>query len=134
MTTRQLVSANSPFEPVIGFSRAVRVANIVMVSGTAPLDANGKTVAPGDLKAQTRRCLEIMIEAIECASGNARDVVRTRLMLADITRWREAAEAHGEVFRDIRPACTFVGVARFIDPEWLIETEADCVLADVARA
>ncbi|MBP6014048.1 MAG: RidA family protein [Alphaproteobacteria bacterium] len=127
--SRQLISANSPFEPVIGFSRAVRVGNIIAVSGTAPLDANGKTVAPNDLKAQTRRCLEIMLAAIASAGGRPENVVRTRLMLIDITRWREAAEAHGEVFRDIRPACTFVGVARFIDPEWLVETEADRVLS-----
>jgi len=125
---RKLVSANSPFEPIIGFSRAVRVGSIIMVSGTAPLGADGKTVAPGDLKAQTRRCLEIMIDAIERAGGSARDVTRTRLMLTDVTRWREAADVHGEFFRDIRPAATFVGVARFIDPEWLIETEADCVV------
>ena len=127
--SRQLITANSPFESVIGFSRAVRVGNIIAVSGTAPLGADDKTVAPGDLKAQTRRCLEITLEAIARAGGRAEDVVRTRLMLTDIARWREAAEAHGEIFRDIRPACTFVGVARFIDPEWLIETEADCVIA-----
>lgn len=127
--SRQLITANSPFEPVIGFSRAVRIGNIIAVSGTAPLGVDGKTVAPGDLKAQTRRCLEIMLEAIARAGGRADDVVHTRLMLTDIARWREAADAHGEIFRAIRPACTFVGVARFIDPEWLIETEADCVIA-----
>jgi enamine deaminase RidA (YjgF/YER057c/UK114 family) len=128
--TRMLVSDNSPFEPKIGFSRAVRVGNIIAVSGTAPIGPDGKTFAPGDLKAQTRRCLDIMVKAIERAGGDARHVVRTRLMLTDITRWREAAEAHGEIFGDIRPAATFVGVSRFIDPAWLIETEADCVIPD----
>ncbi len=125
---RQLISANSPFESIIGFSRAVRAGNLIAVSGTAPLDPAGRTIAPGDLKAQTRRCLEITLAAIASAGGRPENVVRTRLMLTDVTRWREAADAHGEVFRGIRPACTFVGVARFIDPEWLIETEADCVV------
>jgi enamine deaminase RidA (YjgF/YER057c/UK114 family) len=126
--TRTLVSDNSPFEPVIGFSRAVRVGNVIAVAGTAPIGPDGKTFAPGDLKAQTRRCLDIMIKAIERAGGEPRHIIRTRLMLTDITRWREAADVHGETFRDIRPAATFVGVARFIDPAWLIETEADCVI------
>lgn len=109
--TRTLVSDNSPFEPVIGFSRAVRVGNVIAVAGTAPIGPDGKTFAPGDLKAQTRRCLDIMIKAIERAGGEPRHIIRTRLMLTDITRWREAAEAHGEIFRDIRPAATQIGRA-----------------------
>ncbi len=99
--------------------------------GTAPLGADGQTVCAGDVYGQTRRCLEIMSRAIESAGGHVHDVVRTRTMLTDIRQWREAARAHGEVFGDIRPACTFVQVAGFIDPEWLVETEADCVVRSV---
>ena len=125
---RQLVSSGSPFEGTIGFSRAVRSGAWIAVSGTAPLDAEGNTVHPGDVYGQTRRCLEIMRESIEAAGGSPGDVVRTRVMLTDIRRWKEAARAHGEFFAEIRPAVTFVQVAGFIDPAWLVETEADCVV------
>jgi enamine deaminase RidA (YjgF/YER057c/UK114 family) len=126
--TYERVPSNSPFEKVIGFSRAVRSGPWIAVSGTAPLDPSGNTAHPGDLYGQTRRCLEIMIRAIEHAGGSKRDVIRTRIMLTDIRQWREAARAHGEVFGEIRPACTFVRVAGLIDPDWLVETEADCYL------
>ncbi len=99
------------------------------MSGTAPLDEHGKTVCPGDLYSQTKRCIEIMLGAIETAGGSAADVIRTRILLTDIHGWQDAARAHGEFFRDVRPACTFVQVAAFIDPEWLVETEADCLVA-----
>jgi enamine deaminase RidA (YjgF/YER057c/UK114 family) len=122
---RQNVSSGSPFESAIGLSRAVRVGPIVAVAGTAPLGPDGKTVGAGDVYAQTRRSLEITANALRDAGVELADVVRTRVMLVDMTRWQEAARAHGEVFGAIRPACTFVGVSRFIDPEWLVETEAD---------
>ena len=123
--THQRISSGSPFEPTIGFSRAVRAGPWIAVSGTAPIAADGTAAHPGDVHAQTRRCLEIMLRAIEEAGGAAAHVVRTRIMLVDIATWREAARAHGEVFGAIRPACTFVEVSRFVDPAWLVETEAD---------
>ena len=123
---RHLVSSGSPFEPEIGFSRAVRVGNHIAVAGTAPIAPDG-TAAPGDVYGQTRRCLEIIERAIGEAGGELRHVTRTRVMLTDISRWREAARAHGEVFADVRPAATFMAVSGFIDPGWLVETEADAV-------
>lgn len=127
---RRAVSSGSPLEPAIGFSRAVRVGDVIAVAGTAPIGPDGKTVAPGDVYGQTRACLDIMARAIGDAGGRLEDVVRTRIMLTDISRWRDAARAHGEFFSDVRPACTFVGVSAFIDPDWLVETEADCIVAD----
>jgi enamine deaminase RidA (YjgF/YER057c/UK114 family) len=121
----QRISSGSPFEPTIGFSRAVRAGPWIAVAGTAPIAEDGTVAHPGDVYAQTRRCLEITLRAIEAAGGSAAQVVRTRIMLVDIATWREAARAHGEVFAEIRPACTFVEVSRFIDPGWLVETEAD---------
>ena len=123
---RHHVSSGSPFEKTIGFSRAVRVGRTIAVSGTAPIAPDGTTAFPGDLYHQTRTCLEIIKTAIENAGGRLEDVVRTRIMLTDISRWREAAQAHGEYFGDIRPACTFVQVSRFIEADWLVEMEADC--------
>jgi enamine deaminase RidA (YjgF/YER057c/UK114 family) len=123
---RQLISSGSPYEHHIGLSRAVRVGPCIAVAGTAPLGHDGKTVHAGDVYAQTKRCLEITLSAIERAGGAPEHVIRTRVMLTDITRWQEAARAHGEVFAQIRPACTFVEVRAFIDPAWLVETEADC--------
>jgi enamine deaminase RidA (YjgF/YER057c/UK114 family) len=125
---RKLVSSGSYLEPEIGFSRAVRVGQIIAVAGTAPIAAAGAPAAPGDVYGQTRRCLEIIDQAVTVAGATMAQVVRTRIMLTDISRWRDAARAHGEVFRDIRPACTFVQVSGFIDPAWLVEIEADCVV------
>jgi enamine deaminase RidA (YjgF/YER057c/UK114 family) len=122
---RQLVSSGSPYEPAIGLSRAVRVGPWISVSGTAPLDPDGKTVH-GDLYVQTKRCLEIVARAIADAGGSLEHVVRTRVMLTRIADWRDAARAHGEMFGQIRPANTFVEVSGFIDPAWLVEVEADC--------
>src|SRR5882672_4627700 len=98
MVTYQRVSTGSPFEASIGFSRAVRAGSWIAVSGTAPLDGDGKTAHVGDVYAQTRCCLQIMVRAIEQAGGSIGDVVRTRIMLTDIRRWKEAARAHGEFF------------------------------------
>ena len=127
-TQRQTVSTGSPYEPLIGISRAVRVGNIVAVAGTAPLGPDGKTVGVGDPAIQVRRCLEISRLAIEELGGSLSDVVRTRILLTRIDDWREAARVHGEFFREIRPVNTIVQVARFIDPEWLVETEVDAVV------
>jgi enamine deaminase RidA (YjgF/YER057c/UK114 family) len=122
--TRQLVSSGSPYESITGFSRAVRIGPWIAVAGTAPL-RDGATVHHGDVHGQTKECLTIIVAAITQAGGSLDAIVRTRVMLTDINAWREAARAHGEMFGKIRPACTFVGVSRFIDPEWLVEIEAD---------
>ena len=126
---RQLVSSGSPYEPKVGISRAVRAGNVVTVAGTAPL-ADGKTVGRGDPAAQARRCLDIIRAALESAGASLRHVVRTRILLTRIEDWEAVAAVHGEVFRDIRPVNTIMQVSRFIDPEWLVEIEADAVVDD----
>jgi enamine deaminase RidA (YjgF/YER057c/UK114 family) len=128
----QLVSSGSPYEPRVGISRAVRAGPLLVVSGTAPLGADGRTVGVGDAGAQARRCLEIIQRALESAGASLSDVVRTRILLTRIQDWEAVARAHGEVFRDIRPANTIMQVARFIDPDWLVEIEADAVVPDTS--
>lgn len=128
MNPRKNISSGSAYEEPIGFSRASRIGNIIAVAGTAPIAGDGSTVASGDVYGQTRRCLEIIQKAIRQAGADLTDVVRTRVMLTDISRWEEAGRAHGEFFGDIRPACTFVEVSAFIKEEWLVEIEADCVV------
>jgi enamine deaminase RidA (YjgF/YER057c/UK114 family) len=130
---RQQVSSGSPYEPQIGFSRAVRVGPFVAVSGTAPIAPDGSVAAPGDLYGQTKRCLEIIAQAIAEAGLTLEDVIRTRVMLTDISRWKEAARAHGEFFSAVRPASTFVEVKGLIDRGWLVEIEADCIARDAGR-
>jgi len=125
---RRLVSSGSPLEPEIGFSRAVRIGPYVAVAGTAPIADDGATAAPGDVYAQTVRCLDIAEQALREAGATPADVIRTRVMLVDITRWRDAARAHSERFSQVRPACTFVEVSRFIGTEWLVEIEIDAVV------
>ncbi|MFD8939372.1 RidA family protein [Streptomyces sp. NPDC059578] len=127
-TVRKNVGSGSPLEPEIGFSRAVRVGSHIAVAGTAPLGDDGTTMGPGDVYAQTVRCLDIAEAALEDAGASFADVIRTRIMLTDVTRWREAARAHGERFAAVRPVTTFVEVSRFIDPDWLVEVEVDAVL------
>lgn len=131
---RTLISSGSPLEPRIGFSRAVRVGCIVAVAGTAPIATDGSVASPGSVYGQTKRCLEIVLQAIAEAGLTAESVIRTRVMLTDISLWEEAARAHGEVFGTVRPACTFVQVVRFINPEWLVELEADCVATNEQSA
>lgn len=127
---RTNIRSGSPFESIAGFSRAVRIGNVITVAGTAPIAEDGSTAAPGDAHGQTLRCLDIIEEAINEAGGSIQDVVRTRVMLTDISLWEEAARAHGEVFGLIRPACTMVEVSALIEPEWLVEIEADCILSE----
>ncbi len=116
-------------EKPIGFSRASRIGNIIAVAGTASIGPDAQTVGLGSVYEQTKYCIQIMKKAIEEAGGTLQDVIRTRIMLVDRTTWEEAAKAHGEFFSDIRPACTFVEVKGFINQEWLVETEADCVIS-----
>ncbi len=125
---KRLVTLNSPLEYQIGFSRAVRIGDFIEVSGTAPINKDGSTAFKGDLYNQSKFCIEIIRDAIEQAGGKLEDVVRTRIMLKDIQQWKEAAKAHGEYFSEIRPACTFVEISRFIDVDWLVEIEAKCIV------
>lgn len=127
---RSLISSGSPYEPRVGISRAVRAGAIVTVAGTAPLGPDGHTVGRGDPAAQARRCLEIIAAALHDAGGSLRHVVRTRILLTRIDDWEAVAAVHGNVFRDIRPANTIMQVSRFIDPDWLVEIEADAVVDD----
>ena len=126
--SRKLVSSGSPLEPVIGFSRAVRVGNMIAIAGTAPIAASGGTASKGEVYGQTLRCIEIIGQVLEEAGAGLEHVIRTRVMMTDITTWREAARAHGEAFGGIGPACTFVEVSGFVDPDWLVELEADAVV------
>jgi enamine deaminase RidA (YjgF/YER057c/UK114 family) len=122
---RQRVSTGSPFELKVGISRAVRSGRIIAVTGTAPLGKDGKK---GDAAGQARRCLEIIQSAIEGLGGNLSDVIRTRILLIRIEDWEQVAAVHGEFFGNIRPANTIMRVVRFIDPDWLVEIEADAVV------
>src|SRR5947209_13584535 len=122
---RQQVQTGSPYEPRLGIARAVRVGNIVVVAGTAPLGSDGRTVGPGDAAAQARRCLEIVRAALEQVGADLENVVRTRILLTRIEDWERVGEVHGEFFGSIRPVTTVMQVTRFIDPSWLVEIEAD---------
>jgi enamine deaminase RidA (YjgF/YER057c/UK114 family) len=128
MCPRRHVSTGSPFEPKVGISRAVRTGKFIAVTGTAPLGKDGKTVAQGDAAGQARRCLEIIQTAIEELGGELSDVTRTRILLIRIEDWEQVAAVHGEFFGNIRPANTIMQVVRFIDPDWLIEIEADAIV------
>jgi enamine deaminase RidA (YjgF/YER057c/UK114 family) len=126
--SRRRVSSGSPYESIIGISRAVRAGNFISVAGTAPLDAEGHTVAPNDAAAQARRCFEIVARALEELGAGLAGVVRTRILLTRIEDWEAVARVHGEFFRDVRPVNTVMQVSRFIDPDWLVEVEADAVV------
>ncbi len=126
--SRQRVSTGSPYEPKIGISRGVRSGRSIVVSGTAPLGPDGKTVAIGNPAGQARRCFEIIQTAIEGLGGKLSDVVRTRILLTRIEDWEQVALVHGEIFSEIRPANTIMQVVRFIDPDWLVEIEADAII------
>ena len=122
-----LISSGSPFEPTIGFSRAVRVGNQVFVSGTSPIMPGGAD-PPADAYAQAVRCFEIIRDALERAGASLKDVVRTTVYLTHITAWEGSGKAHGEVFGEIRPASTMVVVGQLLDPRWLVEISADAVI------
>ena len=126
---RRLVSSGSPYEPVVGFSRAVRVGPHVFVAGTAPIMPDGGD-PPADAYGQTRRCLEIVLAALADAGVRADDVVRTRIYLTRAEDWEEAGRAHGEVFGAVRPANAIIVVRGFVDPRWLVEIEVDAMVTD----
>ena len=127
MSDRKLVSSGTYLEPIIGFSRAVRVGNVIAVGGTAPIAAGGGTAAKGDVYGQAKRIFEIIGKALDAGAGFEHGT-RTRVILTDISLWSEASKAHAEVFKDIRPVTTVVAVTAFVDPDWLIEIEVDAVV------
>ncbi len=128
MTERQLISSGSPYEPKIGFSRAVKAGNTIYVSGTVAWGDDGALVGPGDMYAQAKQTIRNIETALGEAGASLLDVVRTRIFVTDISRLEDAARAHGEAFGEIRPAATMVEVSRLADPEMLIEIEAVAVV------
>ena len=123
---RLRVSSGSPFEKSVGFSRAVRVGDRILVAGTAPIWPDGN--CPDDVEAQARRCFEIILAALAEAGGAAADVVRTRMYVTDAADAGALGRVHGEIFGDVRPAATMVVVSGLLDPRWKVEIEAEAIL------
>ncbi len=129
---RQHISSGSPWETITGYSRAVRAGHLIFVSATAATAQDGRVLYPGDAYQQTRAILARIEAALREAGSSLNDIVQTRLYLRDITCWEEAGRAHGEIFREIRPATSMVEVNRFLDPNMLVEIEAIAVLSEPA--
>lgn len=119
----------SPYEELVGFSRAVRRGSRIIVSGTAPIAPDGETVV-GDAYAQAMRCFEIILEAVEGLGGCKEDVVRTRMYVVDAADWEAVSRAHGETFGAVFPAATMVVIKELLDPKWLVEIEAEAIVGD----
>jgi enamine deaminase RidA (YjgF/YER057c/UK114 family) len=129
VTERQLISSGTVWEPLVGYSRAVRVGQWVSVSGTTAAAEGGGAVGGADMEAQTKEALRRVVAALHQAGAGVEHVVRTRMFVTDITRWEEVGRAHAEVFGSVRPATSMVEVRRLIDPALLIEIEADAVVS-----
>ena len=127
---RTVIRSGAPWEPIVGYSRAVRSGQFVAVSGSAAVDSEGKLVGAGDMYAQAAQCIRVIEGALEKAGAGLADVVRTRIYVTDIDLWAEVARAHQDAFGDIAPATSMVEVSRLIDPAMLVEIEADAIIAD----
>jgi enamine deaminase RidA (YjgF/YER057c/UK114 family) len=127
---RELFATNTPWEPIVGYSRAVRVGNQIFVTGTTATDADGHVIGFGDPYAQTLQVLHNIEAVLKRAGAGMRHVVRTRMFVTDITTWQQIGKAHAEFFKDIRPAATMVQVSRLIHPDMLVEIEVDAVIDD----
>jgi enamine deaminase RidA (YjgF/YER057c/UK114 family) len=130
MSGRQNITSGAPWESIVGYCRAVRVGPHIAVTGTASVGPDGRVVAAGDAYAQTKRCIEIIEKALSDAEAGLRHVVRTRIFVTDITQWEAVGRAHAEAFADIKPATTMVQVSALIDPDMLVEIEADAIVAE----
>jgi len=129
MTERMKVSTGSPWEPIVGYSRAIRVGNVVEVAGTTAMK-DGKVVGEGDAYEQTKYILQMIENALRQVGAEMPDVVRTRMFVTDISRWEEIGRAHGEFFRDVRPVATMVEVKALIEPGLMVEIEAQAIVKE----